>query len=128
LPFLEEMTAAAAEGNKPIIIVNAKLTDVPSSAGVMGVRGRQERLDFVSTFEPVYHFRLLYIGAAPYPIMGALRHTWGGPWEVFKRTDFVNETGARDEAFVLAGHFDHEPDAAAITECFRGLNERSASF
>lgn len=29
-----------------------------------------------------YHFRLLYKGVTMYPIMGALRHSYGGPWEV----------------------------------------------
>lgn len=31
---------------------------------------------------PAYHFRLLYKGVTMYPIMGALRHSYGGPWEV----------------------------------------------
>ena len=48
----------------------------------MSIRGRQDRLDFVSTFATAYHFRLLYKGAAMHPIMGALRHEYGGPWEV----------------------------------------------
>lgn len=120
LPLLEPMAAAADAQGKPIIMINAKLGDVPSSGGVMGVRGRQERQDFVLTFQPAYHFRLLYLGAGAYPIMGALRHTWGGPWEVFRRMDFVDEdTGGRWEEYVLAGSFETEPDAGKITECFR---------
>ena len=87
----------------------------------MGVRGRQERQDFVATFHPAYHFRLLYLGAGPYPIMGALRHTHGGPWEVLRRVDLVDEaTGARrGEEYRIVGTFDAQPDAGKITACFQ---------
>jgi len=46
-------------------------------------RGRKERMAFADTFAPAYHFRLLYASSAMiYPIRGALRHVYGGPWEV----------------------------------------------
>jgi adenylate kinase len=48
----------------------------------MSVRGRQGRLDFAASFATAYHFRLLYRGVTMHPIMGALRHQYGGPWEV----------------------------------------------
>ena len=120
LPLLSEMTTAAAVAGKPIILVNAKLVDVPSSGGIMGVRGRQERQDYVASYVPAYHFRLLYLGAGPYPIMGALRYTYSGPWEVLKRVDFMEESGKRGEAYHLAGQFpDGQPNAQAITACFQ---------
>ena len=53
-----------------------------AAAGVMSVRGRQDRLDFTATFGTAYHFRLLYKGVSMHPIMGALRHEHDGPWEV----------------------------------------------
>lgn len=125
LPLLQEMVTAAEATNKPIVLINAKLGDVPSSAGVMGVRGRAERLDFVSTFVTAYHFRLLYLGIGPYPIMGALRYRWGGPWEVFRRVDFVDGMDNKSECYLKIGDFDHQPDASEITACFKKPVERS---
>lgn len=81
----EMVAAAAAEGGKPVVLINPKLGDIQSAGGVMSVRGRQQRLDFAATFCTSYHFRLLYKGVAMHPIMGALRHEYGGPWEVGAR-------------------------------------------
>lgn len=40
-------------------------------------------MEFADSFVPAYHFRLLYSSSAMmYPIRGALRHVYGGPWEV----------------------------------------------
>lgn len=119
LPLLEEMTAAADAAGKSMIIINAKLGDIASSGGIMGVRGRQERTDFIKTFVPAYHFRLLYLGAGPYPIMGALRYTFGGPWQVLRRVDYLNASGFKEEAYHVAGSFPNEPNSGAITGCFQ---------
>ena len=54
-PSLVAMCEAA--GTRPVIIINGRLTEVPSANNVMSVRGRQERLEFVATFQQVYHFR-----------------------------------------------------------------------
>ncbi len=45
-------------------------------------RGRAERMAFAKTFEPAYHFRLLYLPGQLYPIMGALRYCAGESWQV----------------------------------------------
>ena len=119
LPLLEETAAAAGAAGKPMILINPKLGDIPASGGVMGVRGREERTNFVDTFLPAYHFRLLYLSAAAYPIMGALRYSWKGPWEVFRRVDTVDGEGARAEAYQVAGEFEAQPNASQITECFQ---------
>ena len=37
---------------------------------------------FAKTFEPAYHFRLLYLPGVLYPIMGALRYCAGESWQV----------------------------------------------
>ena len=37
---------------------------------------------FTKTFEPAYHFRLLYLPGVLYPIMGALRYCAGESWQV----------------------------------------------
>ena len=45
-------------------------------------RGRADRMAFAKTFEPAYHFRLLYLPGVLYPIMGALRYCAGESWQV----------------------------------------------
>jgi hypothetical protein len=53
--------------------------------------------------------------------MGSLRYTYGGPWEVLKRIDFVEEeSGKREEAYQIVGRFfEKQPQAGEITECFQ---------
>ena len=65
-----------------MILVNPILTDIPGHSGVMGVRGRESRIKFADSFEPIYHFRLLYVAGTFYPIMGALRKTFEDEWKV----------------------------------------------
>ena len=50
-----------------------------------------------------------------YPIMGAMRHTWGGPWEVLRRV----QKGPGEEEYVCIGSWDKEPTPPQITEAFR---------
>lgn len=49
------------------------------------------------------------------PAVGALRHSYGGPWQVFRR---VQLAGGREE-YALIGSFEEEPKAPQITEAFR---------
>lgn len=127
LPFIQEMVEQAKEEGKKgkkkdLIIINGRLTDVMSSGGVMGVRGRQERLDFVDTFVPAMHFRLLYIGVAMYPIMGCLRYNCADDepgWEVYRRRDFKDENNMPAESYDLLETFDRQPDASTITAAFQ---------
>lgn len=118
LPLIEEMVEKE-QPNKKIIMINPRLGDIPSSAGVMGIRGRQERQDFIASFLVAYHFRLLYIGMGPYPIMGALRHEYKSTWDVYRRIEAVTEGGLRREEYILLKQFDSEPNASMITECFQ---------
>jgi len=127
LPFIQEMVEQATEEGKQgkkkdIVLINARLTDVMSSGGVMGVRGRQERMDFTNTFSPAYHFRLLYLGVAMYPIMGCLRYNCADAdpsWQVFRRADFKDENNMPAESYGLLESFDHEPAAGEITAAFQ---------
>jgi Domain of unknown function (DUF1995) len=68
--------------SKQMILVNPILKDLPSHSGIMGVKGREDRLKLASSFETVYHFRLLYRSGTFYPIQGALRQAFGSPWQV----------------------------------------------
>lgn len=122
MPLLSEMVAAAEEAGKPMVLINPKLTDIQSAAGVMSVRGRQDRLDFTATFGTAYHFRLLYKGVSMHPIMGALRHEHDGPWEVFRRV----ELGPGVEEYQLIGSFDREPTPPLITDAFKAAWAKQA--
>jgi adenylate kinase len=118
VPLIAEMVEEA--DGKDIILINPQLADIMSSGGVMSVRGRQERMDFISEFIPAYHFRLLYIGMGPYPIMGALRYVHGGLWEVYRRVDYKEENdGTPRERYDLLETFETEPDSKQITEAFK---------
>jgi adenylate kinase len=77
---------AAEEAGKKVVLINPILKDVPSHSGIMGVRGREERLRLQQSFETIYHFRLLYYSGSFYPIVGALRYSYGGAWQVFAST------------------------------------------
>lgn len=50
-----------------------------------------------------------------FPIMGALRHSYGGPWEVFRRV----QLGPGREEYRLIGSFEREPKPPEITACFQ---------
>eukprot|EP00959_Pyramimonas_sp_CCMP1952_P423793 8877347-Pyramimonas_sp.AAC.1 len=104
-------------GDRPVILFNPRITDIPSAEGVMQVRGRQERLDFENTFETVYHFRLLYNKPYHFPIYGALRKSYGQDWEIYKRKSISK----KEEEYVLTPlTYNKEPNADAITKAIRG--------
>ena len=73
IPVLRDLCDAAGD-SRAVILINPQLKDVPSADGIMGVRGRDERLKFMSSFERAYHFRLLYKKPFWYPIRGAIRY------------------------------------------------------
>ncbi|CAK0771691.1 hypothetical protein CVIRNUC_003886 [Coccomyxa viridis] len=117
---LTKMAEAALQQGKTLILFNPLLRDVASPDGVMGVRGRKERMAFAASFTAAYHFRLLYASSATmYPIRGALRHVYGGPWDVFQRVD----VGRREEEYQLIGSFDEEPDGSKLTPLFSGQRQ-----
>lgn len=117
-PLLEMVDAAEAQ-NKHVILINPLLKDIPSSAGVMQVKGRKERMAFADSFSVAYHFRLLYLSSqCIYPVMGALRKVYDhDQWQVFKRADRP-DLGKREEEYQLLGEFTKEPGAAEITPLF----------
>ena len=109
--------AAAESSKKQLVIFNPRLDDIPSANGVMGVRGRKERMEFVGTFTPVYHFRLLYVAGSFWPVMGALRYAMGGEWEIYKRVETGRKMGDAEE-YQLLESFSEQPDGGAITGAF----------
>lgn len=127
MPTLMATAAAAAGAGASVVLINPRLTDVPSSAGVMGVRGRAERLADAASFTQAYLLRLLYTNPTiPYPIRGALRHVYGGPWELYAREDVKGPP--RSEVYVLAAEFtDAEPTGTAITAAMKARREAVAA-
>lgn len=120
---LEQHVEAAEAKGASVVTVNAILKDIPSHSGVMGPRGRAERMAFASTFQLAYHFRLLFLPGSFFPIMGALRYQYGEDWQVYKRSD-RKDLGKKEEQYCMVGEFPGTsamPSGAQITECFKPL-------
>jgi len=115
VPLLEGMCEAAESKGKKVLIINPNLTDIPSAAGVMGVRGRAERIAFAESFQKAYEFRLLYVSGTWYPIMGAFRYAFGGSWDVYKRTGL-----GKNEAYGVVKSFEEEPTRGQISDTLMG--------
>lgn len=111
--------ALAAEG-RPMIIVNPRLKDLPGAGGVMQISGRDVRMAFTASFHVCYNFRLLYTSGTQYPILGALRMAYPGPFEVYQRVS----TGQSTEAYVKVDEFDSEPSSADLGDAFARRRKR----
>ncbi|KAL8129624.1 hypothetical protein V2J09_018779 [Rumex salicifolius] len=109
---LRAMTDAA--GNRPVILVNPRLKDLPGSSGIMQTMGRDKRLEYAASFESCYAFRLLYYAGTQYPIMGALRMSYSYGYELYKRVD---ESPGR-EKYVLLSTFQKKPSGDEINDAF----------
>lgn len=96
---------------RPIIMLNPRLADVPSHSGVMQVVGRAERMQLLTTFEKVFVLRLLYQSATVYPVRGILHRAYPNNWEIWKSVD--TEKGYR-----LIGSSFEEPRPDMITDAF----------
>jgi hypothetical protein len=116
---LRAMTEAAEAQGSAIILINPQLQDRQSSSGVMGVRGRAERLAFASSFEDIYTFRNIYSGPTfMYPILGGLRLTRpvgavsGGRRVLYQK----RESGGHERYEPVGCWLRREPSASEITE------------
>eukprot|EP00316_Scyphosphaera_apsteinii_P008897 CAMPEP_0119329436 /NCGR_PEP_ID=MMETSP1333-20130426/75833_1 /TAXON_ID=418940 /ORGANISM="Scyphosphaera apsteinii, Strain RCC1455" /LENGTH=245 /DNA_ID=CAMNT_0007338549 /DNA_START=47 /DNA_END=784 /DNA_ORIENTATION=+ len=107
--------------DRSIIVLNDNLNDRQSSGGLMGVRGRADRMAFKDSFTTVYQFKLIYQGTTfMFPIRGALRMSRASHAEgenVFY-TLFAREESAdsRHERYVPVGVFDKSPAPDVITK------------
>jgi adenylate kinase len=115
MPLLQGMVKAA--GDRPVILINPDLTDKVSSAGQQSVRGRQERLDFASSFQTVYCFQNIYVsGTSYFPILGAMtKQRYNDPWVAHQRRDLANNGG---ELYVPVLMSETRPDGQVILESF----------
>ncbi|XP_051187136.1 probable adenylate kinase 5, chloroplastic isoform X1 [Lolium perenne] len=111
---MKAMTDAA--GNRPVILVNPRLKDMPASSGVMQTMGRDMRLQYAASFETCYSFRLLFYAGTFYPIMGALRMAYPNKYEIYRRVDEPNGK----EKYSLLAEFTENPTADDITNAFKG--------
>ncbi|OMO52336.1 Adenylate kinase [Corchorus capsularis] len=137
---LKAMTDAA--GNRPVILINPRLKDLPGSSGIMQTMGRDKRLEYAASFESCYFFRLLYYAGTQYPIMGAIRSTllaklclntqqfsgiisiniwcyemtYPNEYELYKRVD----EAPRKEKYVPLSTFTKRPTIDEINDAFLG--------
>uniref|UniRef100_A0ACD5WTZ7 Uncharacterized protein n=1 Tax=Avena sativa TaxID=4498 RepID=A0ACD5WTZ7_AVESA len=111
---MKAMTDAA--GDRPVILVNPRLKDMPASSGVMQTMGRDMRLKYAASFETCYSFRLLFYAGTFYPIMGALRMAYPNKYEIYRRVDEPNGK----EKYDLLAEFTENPTADDITNAFKG--------
>ncbi|XP_078171264.1 adenylate kinase family protein isoform X1 [Carex rostrata] len=121
---LQAMTDAA--GSRPVILINPRLKDMPSSSGIMTTIGRDKRMEYAASFEICYHFRLLFYSGSFYPIMGALRMAYPNGYELYKRVDDPN----RKERYDIIAEFPEKPTLIEINDAFTGRRrkkEESAS-
>ncbi|XP_015893147.2 adenylate kinase 5, chloroplastic [Ziziphus jujuba] len=111
---LKAMTDAA--GNRPVVLVNPRLKDLPGSSGIMQTMGREKRLEYAASFESCYNFRLLYYAGTQYPIMGALRMAYPYRYELYKRVD---EPSGK-EKYVILATFPQMPNSDEVNNAFLG--------
>uniref|UniRef100_K3YGJ8 adenylate kinase n=3 Tax=Setaria TaxID=4554 RepID=K3YGJ8_SETIT len=115
--IIDDMRAMTdAAGDRPVILVNPRLKDMPGSSGVMQTMGRDMRLKYAASFETCYSFRLLYYAGSFYPIMGALRMAYPNKYEIYRRVD---EPDGK-EKYALIAEFTDKPTPDDITSAFKG--------
>ncbi|XP_020407241.1 probable adenylate kinase 5, chloroplastic isoform X3 [Zea mays] len=115
--IIDDMRAMTdAAGDRPVILVNPRLKDMPASSGVMQTMGRDIRLKYAASFETCYSFRLLYYAGSFYPIMGALRMAYPNKYEIYRRVDTLNGK----ENYILIAEFTNKPTPDEITSAFKG--------
>lgn len=115
--IIDDMRAMTdAAGDRPVILVNPRLKDMPGSSGVMQTMGRDIRLKYAASFETCYSFRLLYYAGSFYPIMGALRMSYPNKYEIYRRVDELNGK----ENYMLIAEFTNKPTPDDITSAFKG--------
>ncbi|CAN6448048.1 unnamed protein product [Victoria cruziana] len=120
--IIDELKALTDEaGDRPVILVNPRLKDLPSSSGIMQAMGREARLEYASTFQNCYLFRLLYYAGTLYPIMGALRMSYPYKYELYRRVDV--EFGK--EKYVIISTFPERPTSLQINDAFEGKQRDS---
>lgn len=122
--IIEDMKAMTdAAGDRPVILINPRLKDLPGSSGVMQTMGRDKRLEYAASFDSCYAFRLLYYAGTQYPIMGALRMSYPYGYEIYKRVD---ESPGK-ERYIMLSTFEKRPTVDDINDAFEGRSRDKAN-
>ncbi|GAB0493084.1 hypothetical protein MMPV_004356 [Pyropia vietnamensis] len=114
--------AAATVAAAPLVVLNGRLGDVASSGGVMGARGRAERMAFLAAAARPFYLKLLYATGSRYPVRGALLRLYPGAWTVWAHD-------ADADTYELIGEFPGagpKPAPGQITDVFEGWDFRRA--
>jgi adenylate kinase len=112
---LAEMVDAA--GDRPVIILNPDLTDKFSSQGQQSVRGRQQRLDFVNSFETIFQFQNMYrSGTSYFPILGSVVKLGPvEPWVAHQRMDLAGDVEGEVYLPVYSSETQPESEVLMVT-------------
>ena len=111
---LEEMVDAA--GDRPVILINPDLEDKVSAQGQQSVRGRQQRLDFTSSFKDIFQFQNSYMsGTSYFPILGSVVKLGPlEPWVAHQRRDLVSG----GEVYLPIYSSETKPESEVLMKCF----------
>ncbi|GJQ08807.1 hypothetical protein GpartN1_g598.t1 [Galdieria partita] len=124
-PITEQLIQLTQKyNNSPILLINPSLKDVPSTDGVMQVRGRKERMEFLETFEDVFYLRPLYKTGTLYPIQGLLLRKYPLPWQVWK----MDYDELQQEHYLLLEECPHKPDRSMLTTLFKSSIPHSTTI
>jgi adenylate kinase len=112
---LAEMVDAA--GDRPVIILNPDLTDKFSSQGQQSVRGRQQRLDFINSFETIFQFQNMYrSGTSYFPILGSVVKLGPvEPWVAHQRMDLAGDVEGEVYLPVYSSETQPESEVLMVT-------------
>jgi len=118
---------------RPVVLVNPRLGEVPSHSGVMQVKGRGQRMEFVETINCICCCELLYRAGSLYPLLGVLWRQYPGNWELYARHEVVEnekkveklEEKLIDEEYVLVWEGENRPDRDVISECLKMERKRN---
>lgn len=130
MPVVKDVMDMVARvgSTRPIVLINPRLRDIPSAAGVMGVGGRAARGEFLGNMSYPFYLRLLYDTATLFPLRGIMYHEHGSPWQLWRPDGGGDEGGDSDvhalDSFRLIGEFEDMPRGDDITEAM-AIDRRS---
>lgn len=117
-PVIDDVIALANRvGERPIILINPRLSDVPSAEGIMGVKGRGERNAFRDSWVAPFYMRLLFDAGTLYPLRAIVYRAYGRTgdrWQVWLPGEEMGEI----DTFECMGEFEDRPRADEIDAVF----------
>lgn len=112
IPVIESVSNLVAHvRDKPIVLINPRLDEVPSHSGVMQVTGRAERLELISRFTDVFYMRLLFDSGRNFPLRGILYKAYPAPWQAW--------FSPKSDEYQLTLESEEKPQPDTIGDSFR---------